>query len=419
VPYGEPSAFQDFPSPYYKPSHFAYRKALREFYSPLRALAEEYEQSGEYPPIEMQKKFGQAGILASWLGKGEHLNYVTQLGGITPEEFDLFHEMISHEEMGRLGSPGFSDGIRAGYVIGASPIWSFGDDRLKQEVGVPVIRGEKRICLAISEAFAGSDVANLRTTARKSDDGRHYIVNGTKKWITNGVFADYFVTAVRTGGAGHGGVSMLMIPRSEGMETKQIKTSYASSAGTAYIIFEDVEVPVENLMGVENMGFLLVMHNFNHERWFIIAGFIASMRSVVEETMKWAKQRKVFGKPLLGKEVIRMKFAKMISALEGVYSWLESITYQMQNMSHDEMNAKLGGQVALLKFYCTRVGHDISDDCVQIFGGRAITKTGMGRNIEAFQRTYKFASILGGSEEIMADLGVRQAMRNYPAEARL
>jgi len=314
---------------------------------------------------------------------------------------------------------GYTDGIRAGYVIGAGPIWSFGDDKLKAEVGVPIIKGEKRICLAISEAFAGSDVANLRTAARKSEDGRHYIVNGTKKWITNGVFADYFVTAVRTGEAGAGGVSMLFIERSEGMETKPIKTSYSSSAGTAYITFENCEVPVENLMGVENMGFLLVMHNFNHERWFIICGFIASMRAVVEETMKWARQRKVFGKPLMSKEVVRMKFANMISRLEGVYSWLESITYQMDNMSHDEMNAKLGGQVALLKFYCTRVAHDIADDTVQIFGGRAITKTGMGKNIEAFQRTYKFGSILGGSEEIMADLGIRQVMRNYPADAHL
>jgi len=335
------------------------------------------------------------------------------------KEFDYFHEMIAHEEMGRLGLPSYVDGIRAGYVIGASPVWKFGPEWMKKEIGIPVVRGEKRICLAISEPFAGSDVAGLKTTATKSPCGEYYIVNGTKKWITGGVFADYFCTAVRTGKGGAGGISMLLIPRVEGVNTKPIKTSYSSCAGTSYITFENVKVPVKYRLGEENKGFALVMYNFNHERWFIIAGFIATMRYTIEESMKWAQQRKVFGKTLMESPVIRMKFAKIISELESVYSWLESITFQMTQMTQEEYNLRLGGQIALLKFQCTRIAHSIADDTTQIFGGRGITKTGMGKNIERFERTYKYAAILGGSEEIMADLGIKQAMRGFPKGARL
>merc|ERR1711916_292111 len=137
------------------------------------------------------------------------------------------------------------------------------------KVGREVLLGQKRICLAITEAFAGSDVANIKTTAVKSADGSHYIVNGTKKWITNGHDSHYFVTLVRTGGEGMGGISMLLIERSEGVETKKIKTSYSPSAGTAYITFDNVQVPTQNIIGWENAGFLNAMANFNHERWMI------------------------------------------------------------------------------------------------------------------------------------------------------
>lgn len=127
---------------------------------------------------------------------------------------------------------------------------------MAMQVGQEVISGSKRICLAISEPFAGSDVAGLVTVATKSSDGTHYIVSGSKKWITNGMFADYFVTAVRTGGKGLGGISLVLIDKSmPGVSVKPIKTSYSSCAGTALVLFDEVKVPVENLMGKENKGF--------------------------------------------------------------------------------------------------------------------------------------------------------------------
>ena len=369
--------------------------------------------------MEIYKKMGDFGLLACRLAHGPHLNWVTGglPGGVKPDEFDYFHESIAHEEVARLSTPGFIDGLGAGYVIGVSPVLVFGPPEMANTVGRSVVMGEKRICLAISEPAAGSDVAGILTHATKKDG--KYIVNGTKKWITNGCFADYFVTAVRTGGKGMGGISLMLIERHDGVETKKISTSYAPSAGTAYVMFEDVEVPVERLLGKENQGFACIMYNFNHERWFIVCQVIAGARFIVEECFKWACQRKVFGKPLITQPVIRAKLAKMVGDIEATTTWLEAITYQMQSMNYAEQQKKLAGPIALLKYQSTRVAHDISDEACQIFGGRAITKTGMGKYIERFQRTYKFGAILGGSEEIMADLGIKQSLRDMPPNAKL
>ncbi|KAJ1564354.1 hypothetical protein HK096_008389 [Nowakowskiella sp. JEL0078] len=356
---------------------------------------------------------GRAGIFAARVGPGPHLKGFNIPGGIKPEEFDHFHELIVHQENARIGAPGYSDGIGIGLVIGIPPVIHFGPNWMKEKVVPEVLRGDKRICLSISEPGAGSDVAGITTTAVKTADGKFFIVNGVKKWITNGTFSDYFTTAVRTG-SGMGGISMLLIERSEGLSTKPIKTSYAA-AGTALVIMENVKVPVENLIGKEGQGFQVMMFNFNHERWAMVAQVNRASRSVLEDCLKWANQRKVFGKRLIEQPVIRFKLATMISQIEGIENWLENITYQMtQIRDYKEQSRRLAGPIGLLKYQSTRVAHHVADEACQIFGGRGITKTGMGANIEAFQRTYKFTAIYGGSEEIMADLGVRQAIKDFP-----
>jgi len=421
VPFAEAGFWRGMHSAYQNESHKAFRKEIREFIDKeLRPIAEECEEDGTYPTQEIYQKMGQFGLLACRLAHGPHLSWPKRLpGGVKPEEFDYFHESIAHEEVARLSTPGFIDGLGAGYVIGISPVLVFGTPSMKKTVGPAVVMGDKRICLAISEPAAGSDVAGILTRGVKSKDGSHYVVNGVKKWITNGCFADYFVTAVRTGGKGMGGISLMLIERSDGVETKAIKTSYAPCAGTAYVMYENVEVPCDRILGKENQGFACIMYNFNHERWFIVCQVIASTRFVVEECWKWASQRKVFGKPLISQPVIRGKMARMVADLEASTTWLENITYQMQQMSYAEQQKKLAGPIALLKYQATRVAHGVADDACQIFGGRSITKTGMGKYVERFQRTYKFGAILGGSEEIMADLGIKQSMRDYPANARL
>jgi alkylation response protein AidB-like acyl-CoA dehydrogenase len=343
--------------------------------------------------------------------------------GVKPSEFDHFHEQIAHEEMGRLNSPSYCDGLGAGFCIGTPPVLHFAPPHIRDVALPEILRGDKRACLAISEPAAGSDVAGMITTATKSADGKHYIVNGIKKWITNGMFADYFITAVRTG-EGRKGISMLFITRDMGVETKAIKTTYSSSAGTALVIYDNVKVPVENLMGMgnkgkEGQGFACIMFNFNHERWFIVSQVIQAMRFQVADCFKWAMQRKAFGKPLMEQPVLRQKLARMAGSVETVHALLENITYQMDIMSYAEQSQKLGGPIALLKYMTTRAATLVSDEAVQMFGGRGITRTGMGQNTERFQKTFKYASILGGSEEVMADLAVRQQIPDPSAMAKL
>jgi len=281
---------------------------------------------------------------------------------------------------------------------------------LRERVTEECLSGKKKMCLAITEAFAGSDVAGIKTTAEKTPDGKHYIVKGTKKWITNGMFCDYFVTGCRT----KKGFSVILIERDDNVETTKIKTSYSTAAATAFVQFDNVKVPVSNLLGEEDNGFIVIMSNFNHERWAMSCAVIQWCRTVTEECLKWSHQRTVFGKALITQPVIRQKLAKMISLTEAAQSWLETITFQMNNLSYAQQSKLLGGPIGLLKSYATRCGHEVADDAVNIFGGRGLTQSGMGKVVEMFHRTYKFDAILGGAEEVLADLGVRQAMKQMP-----
>jgi len=324
--------------------------------------------------------------------------------------------MIQIEEMSRLYTPVFEDGLCGGNNIATPVIIKFGTDKMKKEVLPKILKGEEVAALAISEAFAGSDVGGLRTRAEEDPTG-DYIVKGTKKWITSGMYADWFVSAVRTGGSGAGGVSMMLVPRTEQVKTTLIKSKYSSSAGTCFISFDGTKVPKENIFGKKDKGFQIIMSNFNHERWMICVSCIARARVCVEESFKWAMQRKVFGKPLMEQPVIREKMAQMFSGLESCTSLMHELTHNMVIMG--PMGADIGGRIALLKYTTTRMMHMVGDNSVQIAGGRGVSQGGMGRVIEMFHRTYKIPSVYGGSEEIMADLAVRQAMKGYPSMARL
>jgi len=310
---------------------------------------------------------------------------------------------------------GYGDALLAGKVIGLPPVLNFGSDELKAQIVPDILAGKKFICLAVSEAHAGSDVFGLHTTATKTDDGKYWIINGNKKWITNGAFADYFTTGCKT----EDGFTVILVPRTEGVETKHIKTSYSSTAGTAFVTFDNVKVPVENTLGPEGGGIFVMLSNFNHERWVMCCSSARSQRGIVEECMKWINQRKAFGKPLSSQAVVRSKIASMIARTESIQSWLENITYQMCHMAYKEQAMKLAGQIAFLKMYSTRSAQETAADAVQIFGGRGITQSGMGSHIEHYHRTVPFDALLGGSEDVLADLGVRQAMRGMPTNARL
>ncbi|KAF4637632.1 hypothetical protein G7Y89_g462 [Cudoniella acicularis] len=414
VPYGEPTWLTpQFKSPYYKESHRRLQKAMRIFVDEeVYPVAQECEREGMTIPQDLIDKMSKKGILHMRLGPGKHLHGINLMGGaVKGEEFDYFHDLIVGQEMTRANARGFQDGNMAGMTISLTAVLQFANnEEWKNKIAQEVFSGKKKICLAITEAFAGSDVAGIRTTAVKTPDGKHYIVNGTKKWITNGVFCDYFVTGVKTDKE----LSVVVIERQAGIETSAIKTSYSAAAGTTFITFDNVKVPAENLLGKENKGIHVILSNFNHERWMMACAVIRMSRLVTEECLKWSNQRIVFGKKLIEQPTIRQKLAKMISHCEANQAWLENVTYQMTLMPYSQQSTHLAGLIGLLKMFATRSAHEIADESVQIFGGRALTRTGMGATIEMFHRTYKFDAILGGAEEILGDLGVRQALKNMP-----
>jgi len=302
-----------------------------------------------------------------------------------------------------------------GYGIGLPPVVKFGGKELKDRIVPGITQGDKRICLCITEPDAGSDVANLTCEAKKTEDGKFFIVNGEKKWITNGIWSDYFTVAVRTGGPGMGGISVLLIERGPGVTTREMDCQGVHSSGTTYITFEDVKVPVENLIGKENAGFKVIMTNFNHERLGIIIQCTRFSRVLYEEAMKYANKRKTFGKKLIEHPVIRMKLAQMARQVEATHNWLENIIYQCSCMNDTEAMLKLGGAIAGLKAQSTVTFEFCAREAVQIFGGIGYTKGGQGAKVERLYRDVRGYAIPGGSEEIMLDLSIRQSMRVHKA----
>jgi len=416
IPYGDQAWYAGWNTPYYKESHRKFRNAMRAFVDEhIAPYTHEWDEAKQMPK-ELFAKCAQAGWLAGVIGAPWRTEYAGDklAGGIAPNEFDAFHEMILLEEVSRAGSGGVVWGLFAGLSIGLPPVLHFGNKALQEKVCRPCLMGEKVICLAITEPSAGSDVANLKTTAKLTPDGKHYIVNGEKKWITNGVFADYFTVAVRTGGPGAGGVSMLLIERSEGIKTTQMKCSGVWPSGTTYITFEDVKVPVENLIGKENEGFKYIMYNFNHERWGVCVQALRFARVCVEESMRYAFKRKTFGKALIEHPVIRFKLAQMARQVEASHAWLEYITFQLTTLNHEQQNVLLGGPIALLKAQSTVTFEYCAREAAQIFGGLAYTRGGQGEKVERLYREVRAYAIPAGSEEIMLDLGIRQAIKTAP-----
>lgn len=295
--------------------------------------------------------------------------------------------MIAIDELSRCGSGGVGWAISGGLSIGLPPIMKFGSDYLKNKVCADCLQGKKVICLAITEPSAGSDVANLKTEAKLTPDGKFFIVNGEKKWITNGVFADYFTVGVRTGKAGMKGVSMLLLERGmPGLSTRQMACTGVWPSGTAYVTMEDVKVPVENLIGKENNGFMQIMVNFNHERWSLAAQTIRFARVCLEESISYAMKRETFGKKLIQHPVIRFKIAEMARMVEASQAWLEYITYQLVTMPKLESQARLGGPIALLKAQCSKTLEYCSREACQIFGGLSYTRGGQGEKVERLAR---------------------------------
>ena len=423
VPWGDPNWYRGYSSPYYTDSHIQWRARIRSFVDThIMPNCHTWDENKAMPSdvyVAAYKAGWLPGCVGMWPTKylAEDPNAPKPPAG----GFDAFHELILWDELSRCGSGGVVWGFSAGLSIGLPPVLHFGSEAMKAKVAGPCLRGEKIICLAITEPYAGSDVGSLRATAKLNAEGTHYVLNGEKKWITNGVFADYFTVACRTGGPGMGGISLLLVSKDmPGVNCKQMKCMGVWPSGTTYIEFEDVPVPKENLIGKENMGFKYIMYNFNHERWLLACQATRFARVCLEDAFKYSMKRRTFGKKLIEHPVIRWKLAEMARQVEATQNMLENVTYQMKMLSHEDFMTKLGGDCALLKVQSTKTMEYCAREAAQIFGGASYVRGGQGERVERMYREVRAMAIPGGSEEILLDLSVRQELKRFerPREAK-
>jgi acyl-CoA dehydrogenase len=377
------------PNPNLTPEHEAWRTQLRKFIdSEIMPHATDWDEAGHIP-IELWPKAAAMGLLG--------MGYPEAYGG-TSEGIDCWHRWIVNEELARIGAGGIAASLMV-HGIGLPPVINWGSQAMQQEVAPPVLAGEKHICLGITEPGGGSDVAQLRTTAVR--DGDEFVVNGSKTFITGGMRANWVSCAVRTGGEGAGGVSMLLIPTdAEGFSRTQLDKKqgwWASDTATLY--FDDVRVPVSNLIGEENKGFRVIMTNFNGERMGMAAGMEAMGRVCLEEAVAWAQERKTFGKRLADHQVIRHKIAQMKQRLNATQAYIR-ICYESIEADNPDP-----GDIAMLKVQASETMEFCAREAMQILGGIGYMR---GNRVERLYREVRVNAIGGGSEEIMRDLAARQ-----------
>jgi len=388
-------------SPFYTPHHKRWRMYCRNFVDKeLLPYIEKWEKAGDVPR-EFYTKCADAGVYAA--------SYDKSWGG-TPFEgkkMDHFHRIVQCEEFSRCGSGGLATSVWV-HEISVPAVMTFGN-RMQRDIYRDVVSAKKLSALAISEPLAGSDVRNLRTKAVLDASGENYIVNGEKYWISGGVKADWFTTAVRTGGPGIKGISLFIIPRGPGITTSRIDLQGHSTSATAYVIFRDVKVPKKYLVGRLNQGWKPIVFNFNRERWGIGMGAVCLSRICVIEAVRYAKTRKTFGKALIDHQVIRHKIANMSKRVMACYGYMCLLAYAMDKDPLGFKDKSIPINVSFFKTEATQCMEFCAREASQIFGGRSYVRGGRGGRIERIYRDVRAYAIYGGSEEILLDLGMRMA----------
>jgi acyl-CoA dehydrogenase len=368
---------------YFTEEHQIFRTSIRKFVEKeIKPHIDQWEDE-ELFPVELYKKAADAGFLG--------LEYPEAYGG---SPCDKFMNIAYTEEMIRAGSVGLVAGLGS-YSIAMPPVLSMGTEEQKQKFLVPVLKGEKISALGITEPNAGSDVANIRTRAVRNGD--HYIVNGSKTFITSGCRAHFITTAVRTGGAGYKGVSLLMIDSSTPGFTvaKKIRKMGWNASDTAELSFVDCRVPVENMLGGEGQGFVGVMINFQNERLALAVMAHAVAELALEESIKYAKTREAFGRTLSGFQVTRHKLVDMATKVEVAKQFNYRVAAKMQ-AGQDAIR-----DVSMAKNFACEVCDKVVYDAVQIHGGYGYAREYL---VERLYRDSRILGIGGGTTEIMKEI---------------
>jgi acyl-CoA dehydrogenase len=368
---------------YFDDTHRMVRDTVRSFVQrEILPYVNDWEEAGEFPR-ELYKKAAEAGILGigapeQWGGSGE----------------DVFMKVAACEEMVRCTSGGVGASLGS-LDIGLPPVWKWGSEALQEKVVPPVLAGDKIAALAVTEPGGGSDVANLRTRAVR--DGDHYVVNGSKTFITSGVRADYYTVAVRTGDPGFGGISLLLVEKGTPGFTvgRKLKKMGWWASDTAELFFEDCRVPAENLIGAENGGFFCIMSNFQMERLILAVTANMTAQVALDEAMAYAREREAFGRPIAGFQVTRHKLAEMATQVAVSREFTYRVAARLANGEDCVLD------VSMAKNQATQCADRVTWDAVQIFGGAGYMR---GTVVERLFRDNRILSIGGGTYEIMNEV---------------
>lgn len=370
---------------YFREEHQMLRKTIADFVNKeINPNMDQWEEEGA-PLHEIFKKMGDLGLLG--------IRYDPRWGG---QGLDYWFDLVFCEEISHIHGLGVTMATGVQTHMATPALHDFGSDHLKEQYLRPAVTGDMVACLGVTEPGAGSDVAALETRAKK--DGDSWVINGSKTYITNGVLADYCVLLCRTDDKpGHHSFSLIVVPKDTPGFTigKKLGKLGMHSSDTALLFFDDVRVPLENTIGEEGEGFIIQMKQFQHERFFAIPMGYISARDAVEMTVDYIKQRVVFGKPLMNKQVLRFRLVDYLTEIE----LLRQFTYHIVRMKQAGLDVTR--PVTMAKLYVGPLVRRVVDGCLQMFGGMGFTDETL---ISRYYRDVRLLSIGGGADEVMSEI---------------
>ena len=374
------------------PDHAAFRDSVRRFVArELTPHAARWDEAGGFPR-ELFTKAATAGLLG--------MGFPEEYGGFP---VDAMHRLIACVELAQCGAGGVLASLMS-HTIAAPPIAALGSDELRRRVLPSILAGERIAALAVTEPSGGSDVAALRTTARRNGD--HFVVSGEKTFITSGLHADFYTVAVRTDPESRGvrGISLLLVEReTPGFTRTPLQKMGWWASDTAHLHFDAVRVPVANLIGAEGEGFRAIMLNFNAERFSLAANALGFAWCCHVEALAWARERRTFGQRLVDHQVIRHRFVDMRARIEATTALLEEVAWRLDHEPAGDPSVVAA--VCMAKNTATRTMQFCADAAVQTLGGMGYVR---GTKSERIYREVKVNMIGGGAEEIMKDLAAKQ-----------
>jgi citronellyl-CoA dehydrogenase len=379
--------------------HRELQRTVRKFVeTEINPHVDAWERDGLFPAHEVFGKMGQLGLLG--------INKPEAYGGLG---LDYSYQLAFAEEMGEIACGAIPMAVGVQVDMSTPALSRFGSDELRREFLVPSIKGEYVACIGVSEPGAGSDVANIRTRARR--DGSDYVINGSKMWITNGTQADWMCMLANTSeGDLHNSKSLICVPlKSKGVTiAKKLDKLGMRSSDTALIYFDDVRVPQRYCIGAEGQGFTYQMLQFQEERLWAIASTLRWMENAINQTIAYTRERTTFGKPLLDNQVVHFKLAELQTKVE----LLRALIYRAGELMIDGEDVTQLASMA--KLTGGRLARELADSCLQYFGGMGFMNE---TPISRFFRDTRLVSIGGGADEIMLTV-IAKKMGILPAAKR-